>query len=329
MATSGTYGQTVFTIATVIEQAFRAATGLSASAISAEDLEVGRNSLYLGATALSNRGLSLWCIRNVTLPCVVGQAAYTLPIGTENIDNMTLRRPAVRTDADTLTSGFSTLTFAEPTQVNNVDLGLTGAAGVWAVEASADGVSWVECGRRTVEHSATTVRIIIDLDPQPVVRYWRVRHVSGSSTPTSCHFCQGVYDVTGSKLSRDDYFNLPNKSQRGLPLQFWFDKQVEPRIVLWQVPDQESYQIGCDLQFRVQDPGDFDLNLQVPDRWLDAVIWDLSWRMYSQLPRDRVNPNMSLAQLRELAEVAIRSAEDSETDGAPVRIMPSIGYYTE
>jgi hypothetical protein len=328
MATSGTYGQTVFTIATVIEQAFRAATGLSASAISAEDLEVGRNSLYLGATALSNRGLSLWCIRNVTLPCVVGQAAYILPIGTENIDNMTLRRPLTRTAADTLSSGSAVVTFADAVQVNNVDLGLPASSGTWVVEASADNVTWTECGRQEVSLAAAG-RGVIDLDPQPVVRYWRARQLVATVTPTSCHFCQGVYDVTGSKLSRDDYFNLPNKSQRGLPLQFWFDKQVAPRIVLWQVPDQESYQIGCDLQFRVQDPGDFNLNLQVPDRWLDAVIWDLSWRMYSQLPRDRVNPNMSLAQLQGLAEAAIRSAEDSETDGAPVRIMPAIGYYTE
>lgn len=326
MATSGTYGQVVFSVASITEHAFRRATGLPASAISAEDLVIARESLYLGTTALANRGLSLWCVRSVTLACEPGKAAYELPVGTEDIGMMYLRQPATRTPG-ALGPGSATVTFAAVTVVNNVELGLPAGTATWVIEASTDNISWAQVG----SYSGTLAvpeRIVIDLEPQPEVLYWRARQTVGTDTPTSAFFCQALRDTVTGRLNRDDYFSLPNKWQRGKPLQFWFDKQIRPRAVVWQVPDTQDYQLGFELQFRVQDPGDFNLSLAVPDRWLDAVIWDLAMRLYVQLPRDRVNPRLSLGELKQLADAAIRSAEDSETDGAPIRIMPGIGCYT-
>ena len=39
-----------------------------------------------------------------------------------------------------------------------------------------------------------------------------------------------------TRMSRDQYFLLPNKEVSGTPVQYWYDRQLEPTLTLWPVP---------------------------------------------------------------------------------------------
>lgn len=92
MATSGTIGQTRYTLLHVIEKALRRC-GQNPAAVTAETLELAREDLFLLTMSLSNRGINLWCVDTQTVPLVVGQATYVLPVGTIDVLNMLLATP--------------------------------------------------------------------------------------------------------------------------------------------------------------------------------------------------------------------------------------------
>lgn len=41
-------------------------------------------------------------------------------------------------------------------------------------------------------------------------------------------------------LSRADYSAIPNKSQQGMPTSFWFNRQINPLLLIWPLPDQNG-----------------------------------------------------------------------------------------
>ena len=50
-------------------------------------------------------------------------------------------------------------------------------------------------------------------------------------------------DYVLNQISRTDYVTLPDKTTQGRPSQFWFNRQIEPVINLWAVPENSTDQI--------------------------------------------------------------------------------------
>ena len=47
-------------------------------------------------------------------------------------------------------------------------------------------------------------------------------------------------DYSLSRLSRDDYLNIPNKTTQSRPNQFFLDRQVTPSLKIWPVPENST-----------------------------------------------------------------------------------------
>ncbi len=127
-------------------------------------------------------------------------------------------------------------------------------------------------------------------------------------------------------INRDDFANLPRKStQSAVPVNYYFEKLVEPQITLWPVPNDDTKHLNLYRYRQIQDVGDLTDELELPARWLEAVCWQLALRLAFELPNvsaDRVT------LVKQMADSMVIEADGNETDGAPVYFAPGIGVYT-
>jgi len=327
MALSGTVGATVIDVTSIIEHAVRRC-GVLTSVISGEQQRSARDNLYLLLSELVTEGLNLFLVEKVVTPVIAGQPAYVLPVGTEDVLNAVLRS-ATFNDASVIVVGSASFSPAAPVGVVSVQTTLpTGGSFSLVVESSVDGVVWVQVGAQTKTYTAGEVACV-DLDLLLTNAFWRIRELTGTVTFTAATFLTQVTEISMSKLSRDDYVNLTNKTfASNQPLQFWYDKQyAAPRVVLWPVPSVDTLEIVAYVQRRPDDPGAFSDTIMVPQRWLNAIINGVAAIIILELPKELVQPER-VPIIQAMAAQSRSKAADTETDGAPIRIMPNIGCYT-
>jgi hypothetical protein len=150
---------------------------------------------------------------------------------------------------------------------------------------------------------------------------------STALTITDVRWISSYRDVPIYRLNRNDYMALPNKSSKGTPLQFWFDRQTDPVISLWNAPNSTASQnlIQYVRQRQISDVGDLNETLEMPQRWLEAITWLLAVNTATETPGvapERVTLCGTMAQ-NALAQVQIE-----ERDNSPVNFSPNIGVYT-
>ena len=328
---SGTVAGTAIDSAAIIEHAVRKC-GIPTSLITGEMLQAAKENLYLILTGLSNRGLNLWCIETQALPVTAYEAKYSLWLGTVEITNALLRW-GTYTAATTYAGSMAYVAYTSATQVTSASVTVP-LAGMYSLvlESSPDGVTWTQAGTLAMTRSsAVGDQIAVDADAFVSQPHWRVREAALNVTFASVTFLSATTEIPMAPLNRDDYKAMPNKGYSSTnPLQYWFDKQTTPAIWLWPVPQASGPQVVLTTQRQIQDVGDLTNALDVPHRWLNAIIHELALATYSELPADLVSklqPDKG-AQLTALAQRFVTEAEAGEVDGSPIRIVPAIRYYT-
>lgn len=324
--TSKTVGQTVLDVTSVIEHAVRRC-GVSASIITSEQQSSARDNLFLILSNLSTKGLRLWCIQKLTIALEAKRYEYALPVGT--VDALTaLYRRATRYVSPTGGVGSNSITLTAADTIFSVTVALPTAGRYDLVLEYNDGAGWVSVGGLVLQNTPGT-SYGFDATRLMSATQWRVRDTyEPTRTLGEAVFMSNVYDTEISKLSRDNYALLPNKTSASQwPLQFWYDKQFDqPRMVLWPVPSEASA-IRVYTQRQVQDPGTYTNAIEAPQRWLDTVIALLAQRVCLELPAQLVPPGR-YELLERVAAVTLADAQGSESDGAPITLAPRIGAYT-
>lgn len=149
---------------------------------------------------------------------------------------------------------------------------------------------------------------------------------SGTIDVSKANFSDGSTESTLSRLSSDQYIGLPNKATAGRPNSFWVDYQRDaPVMRVWPVPDAASAS-GSIKYWRkryIMDVGDYTATLDIPQGWNDAIIADLAARLAIETPE--VDTGLA-GQLRLIADNAFLLAQRHNTDPAPFRLKPRIGY---
>lgn len=91
---------------------------------------------------------------------------------------------------------------------------------------------------------------------------------------------RGGNDLPMSRLSREEYYALPNKAARGYPTQFYYDRQRESGVLnIWPTPDAGLGTLGFTYRRVIMDidagADDFD----VPQEWYEALVFGLADRL--------------------------------------------------
>lgn len=327
MAVSGTVSQTTFNTRKVIDHAFRRCR-LPPQGISSEMIAVANEALYLILSSLANRGIQLWCIEKEILPLYEAVSEVPLPVGTVDILNANFRTLTELQGTETSNSTTVSVDFGEDTQVTNIGVLFNGVSTGYVVQTSPDGSTWT-----TVLTVADPGLVAgqwnwTDLQGTLAEQYCRVVATSGTLNQEDVFFGNTPTEIPVARINRDDYSNLPNKTSQGRPLQYWLNRQREyPIMNVWQVPngDFTFAQIVCYVKRYIMDVGTMTQEIEVPQRWYDAIVYCLASKLAEELPS--VDPQM-LPILDQKMLRALKEAEDEERDNSPIYFTPNIAIYT-
>lgn len=331
MATSGTIGMTVIDTVKVLDHAVRRC-GLSPSTLTPEQIDTALENLYLILTSIVNRGVNLWCVEEQILGLQVNQSAYQLPVGTIDVLSANYRTGAQLAYTKAQTNSTYTATFDVATPVKTLGMVFSDTRVLNLVlEASNDGTSWSAVKTLPQFTAFAGTWYWWDIDPSFATPYFRIRETVADTTTVAVAFVsvilmQDVYERPLSPMSRDTYTSLSNKNMAGTPVQYMFDKQINPVLNLWLVPNDVYGHVVIIRQRYIQDVGSLQDKLEIPERWFDAIIWGLARHCAFELPSvDEKRMELCVA----MAQKSLEEAEDGETDGSPIYIQPNISPYTK
>jgi hypothetical protein len=332
VAVSGTVSLTTFNTRKVIDHAFRKCR-IPPETVGGEQLTNAQENLYLILSALANRGLQLWCIEKLILPLYENVAAVPVPYGTENkavVDllNTNFRTIQYLTATETVASDRVTFNFGTQEQVTTVGVLWSGASTSYTLETSNDNVTWTV--ESTVPNPGLTAGqwAWVDIDGSVSATYFRIKTVAGNLLQSDVLVGNTPNEIVMARLNRDSYSTLPNKTFSGKPLQFWLDRTLnEPVMYVWPVPDTANAlgQVVTYVKRYVMDVGSLTEQIEVPQRWFNAIVYQLAAYLAEELPQ--VDPGL-LQILDQKALRALNEAEMEERDNSPIYFTPNISVYT-
>ena len=356
MAYSGTVGTTVINVQTLIDHGARRC-GKLAEELTSEQLLSARQSLFFLLSHLANIGINYWAINKKVFGLNADQYIYDMPLGCIDVLNVlyrTMNRPtggytssaggtvsnAFDNDVDTYcqqtsSNGNISINYGTDNPVYAGSIGFlpyiaNNGSATWsiALEYSVDGTTWQMLDDLGTIAVTDNVWVWTDIDPGQSVDYYRIRAYNNTTLALREFYVgNNSTEIQMSRLNRDDYTNLPNKNfTANQPFQFWFDRTIpQPKVYLWPTPSDPFIQMTVWYQRQIMDVGALTDELEVPQRWYEAVVFMLSHRMSLELPQvamDRIN------YLEKMADRYYSEAEAEERDKSPIYFAPNISVYT-
>lgn len=328
MAVSGTVSTTVFNTRKVIDHAFRKCR-LPPEGVGGEQMTTAQETLYLVLSALANRGLQLWCIEKLILPLYENQAAVPVGNGIVDLLNTNYRTMQYLTPVtEAVAVDKVTFNFGTAEIVTTVGINWLGDSVAFNLQVSDDNVTWVTVLSVANPNQTLGQWTWVDIDGSAAAQYFRVIAPSGLLDQDTVLVGNTPNEIVMARLNRDSYANLPNKTFTGKPLQFWLDRTLnEPVMYIWPVPNaaQSLGQVVTYVKRYIMDVGTLTQEIEVPQRWYDAIVYILAARLAEELPQ--VDPNMIMV-LDQKAARSLNEAEMEERDNSPIYFTPNIAVYT-
>lgn len=358
MAYSNTYDQTKITVDQMISYAYRDA-GKQAEEITPEYVQAGKQALFYILQNSVNRGINIWLQKIEVLGPQAFQQFMKMPYNVvdvleanwiyaqnpvvatalpfDNVDSPVLFDQSANADlslyaTSTLGENYFGAQYQQQTRIFYVGFNAyspnTPTTYDLDLQSSNDGTTWTTIQSldsvtlSDQQWSYTTVNVT-----QPYY-YFRLinRNTGNTFSIRSIQFAQSQQVIPLARLNRTDYFSLPNKQFPGTrALQYWFNRQIDPEIYFWPVPNNNFQLFQFVLELQPQDVGSLTNELYLPDRWVPYIQAELSHKLALQLP----NSDMGrVAYLKQEAMQLRQEAEDEDRDKSPIYFQPNISYYT-
>lgn len=112
----------------------------------------------------------------------------------------------------------------------------------------------------------------------------------------------GAIDTPMILMSRLDYRNLPNKASPGTPTQLFYDPRGgannQGQVFIWPAPQDLTFAIKFTWWRMLQDFSSPANNPDLPNEWINALIWNLAYQMSPEYDV----PPQRFAMLKEMAQ---------------------------
>ena len=128
-------------------------------------------------------------------------------------------------------------------------------------------------------------------------------------------------DIDIDRIGRSEYLNIPNKTTKGRPSQFFVDRQTTPVVKLWPTPENSTDQF---ISYRIQRIDDVNTsaeNPEVPSRFIPCMVSGLAY--YIALKK---NPQKA-GILKQQYEQDFKLAADEDRNRASLMLTPSRRFY--
>ena len=306
--TSGSY---VFdknlSIDEIIEDAYER---IGMQGVSGYQLKTAKRSLNILFSEWGNRGLQFWEVKNQNVKLVEGQAVYTF----------------FRSPSDGLSDGIPTTLSAGI----NATVTTIGVASVTGMPTTG--------GTIKINNEVITYTGISSLNLTGCTRGVNgTTAATHSTSDTVTQFPNGMTDIQEAnfrdsstnvdtpmtKLSRSQYQGFSNKTDKGLPSQYWVQRFIDKvTMTLYLTPG--SSQAGDFINFyytkRIDDVGAYTNATDVPYRFVPCMIAGLSYYLAIKYAPQRVQ------ELKLLYEDELLRAEDEDGSSNSTYISPKVYY---
>jgi hypothetical protein len=276
-----------------------------------------RTSLNLMCAELSARGLNLWALDRQVINLVTGTPIYTLPSGTIDIQNMYSRVLAGFNRATaTLTGPFTTTVGSASVSVLDANHGVEiGDFVIYLATSTVGGLTL------TGTYSVTTLT-----DDN---NYTITASSAATSTATGGGSVSVTYpaylDTQMNRIAVGQYAQLASKSQPGRPTQYFVDRQITPKVHLFNTPNGTCPQVVYWRQRRLVDISTTTNNLEVPIFVLPAMAAWLAYKFAQKRPT--LDAGLR-AELKADAEMQLKIALDTDRDISPLVVVPDLSGYS-
>lgn len=355
MAYSGTVGQTVVSVQNFIDQGARLA-GKLAEELTVEQVQASKQALFFTLSNLINQGINYWAIDKKVYGLNADQYEYLLPLGGVDVLNALYRRMnrptptqdggyigssgniglafdnnVLTSDTQTSPNGYIGINFGTNNPIYAGSIGiLPSTSGSFHIllEWSSDGITWNLLEDTGVTTWVSGTWLWYDIDPGVTAQYYRMRETGGGILSVAEFYVgNNSTEVTMARLNRDDYTNLPNKNfTANQPYQFWVNRTIpQATITLWPAPSDPFVQMTIWYSRQIMDVGDLNGQLEIPQRWNQAIQFMLGHQM------SMILPGIDVARIQYLegqAEKYFIMAENEERDKSPIYFSPNISPYT-
>ena len=273
-------------------------------------LKTARRSLNILFCEWGNRGLQFWEVKNQNIALVDGQAVYTF----------------YRSPADGTSSGISTtLSAGINTSVTTIGVasvtGMPTTGGVITINSeqiSYTGISSLNLTgcTRGINGSTAATHSTSDAVLQFPVGMTDIQEADYRVKSTSV-------DTPMTKISRSQYQGFSNKTDTGLPTQYWVQRFVDKvTMTLYLTPGaaQDGNYINFYYTKRIDDVGAYTNATDVPYRFIPCMIAGLAYYLAVKYAPQRVQ------ELKLLYEDELLRAEDEDGSSNSTYISPKIYY---
>jgi hypothetical protein len=127
-------------------------------------------------------------------------------------------------------------------------------------------------------------------------------------------------DYEVERISRTEYFTLPDKTTTGRPSQYFLERGITPTIYLWAAPENSTDQIRYYYVRRMQDADTLTNTTEIPFRFLPCMVAGLAYYISMKRAPDRVG------LLKAVYDEEFQRAADEDIDRVPLKIVPGRPY---
>ena len=124
-----------------------------------------------------------------------------------------------------------------------------------------------------------------------------------------------------SRLSRDEYLTIPNKTTQGQPNQFFLDRQVTPSLKIWPTPDNSTDVIVYNALTRMDDADTYINTVDMPFRFYPCLAAGLAYYIAVKRAPQRVQ------LLKAMYEEEFERAMTEDRDRASFNVVPQFQYF--
>ena len=259
------------------------------------DLKTARRSINLMLADWANRGLNQWTIEETSISLATDVGNY--PGGTLTI---TVAASGSFSVAETITGSSSSATATITSLPSATAMAITLPVGTFTNGETLTGAT---------SGATTTLSAAVDFSS-----------VRNSIDILSAVVTRDGTDYGIGRLSRDEYLNIPKKTQSGRPSQFYLDRLITPVLKLWPVPDGDTDIVKFDRLVRMDDADDYTNTMSVPFRFYPCFAAGLAYYLSIKRAPDRIQ------FLKVMYEEELTRAMTEDRDKASFSITPGLSY---
>jgi hypothetical protein len=125
-------------------------------------------------------------------------------------------------------------------------------------------------------------------------------------------------DIAMEQVGRSEYWNIPNKSTKARPVQWFLDKQVTPRLYIWPAAENSTDQLVINRLVRIEDADASVNTVDMPFRFYPCLAAGLAYYIALKRAPDRIQV------LKSIYEEEFKRASDQDESRASFRVSPGI-----